>query len=288
MTLELIPLDAPFGREVKGIDLSQPLSDETIADIRRAWLDHIVLVFHGQSLSDQALLGFARRFGDLEFPPSKLLNYTQGSGQKGDIPPEINVISNVVENGKKIGQLGAGEARWHTDSAFVERPPSFSILHALELPPSGGNTSFMNMYAALEKLPAHLREQIEGRRCKHDCSHTSDGDLRHDFEEAENAAACPGPTHPLIRTHPETGRQSLFLGRRLNAYIEGLPVDDSETLLDEIWGTIDDPSNVYEHVWTLGDVVMWDNRCAMHRRAEFNPAARRIMHRAQVQGDIPV
>jgi taurine dioxygenase len=285
--MNVMPLEAPLGAAVSGVDLSHPLEAGTAAALRRAWLDHVVLVFHGQSLSDAQLLAFARNFGELEFPPSKLLNYTQGSGQKADIPPEVNVISNVVENGRKIGQLGAGEARWHTDSSFVQRPPSASILHALEIPPFGGNTSFMNMYAALEGLPADLRRRIEGRRCKHDCSHTSDGVLRHDFAESRDAAECPGPSHPLVRTHPESGRKSLYLGRRLNAYVEGLSVADSEALLDELWEAVLDMDIVYEHVWTVGDVLMWDNRCAMHRREAFDPAARRIMHRSQVQGDIP-
>jgi len=285
--MKITPLDAPLGASISGIDLSQPLDAAATAALRRAWLDHIILVFHDQDLSDPQLLAFARSFGDLEFPPSKLLNYTQGSGQKADIPPEVNVISNVVENGRKIGQLGAGEARWHSDSSFVDRPPSASILHALELPLSGGNTSFMDMYAALERLPDGLRQRIAGRRCKHDCSHTSDGALRHDFAASKDASECPGPWHPLIRTHPETGRQALYLGRRLKAYIEGLPIGESEALLDELWDAVLEMDVVYEHVWSIGDVIMWDNRCAMHRRAEFDETARRIMHRSQVQGDVP-
>ncbi|MDA0664665.1 MAG: TauD/TfdA family dioxygenase, partial [Proteobacteria bacterium] len=263
--MKITLLDAPLGAVVSGIDLSQLLDAASASVLRKAWLDNIILVFHDQDLSDPQLLAFARHFGALEFPPSRLLNYSQGSGQKDDIPPEVNVISNVVENGKKIGQLGAGEARWHTDSSFVERPPSASILHALELPPSGGNTSFMDMYAALESLPQSLRRRIEGRSCKHDCSHTSDGVLRRDFAPSRDASECPGPSHPLIRTHPETGRQSLYLGRRLNAYIERLPVAESEALLDELWDAVLAQDIVYEHVWTVGDVIMWDNRCAMHR-----------------------
>jgi len=285
--MKVVPFDAPLGAAVSGIDLSQPLDAGTAAALRRAWLDHVVLVFSGQRLTDPQLLAFARQFGALEFPPSRLLNYSQGSGQKADIPAEVNVISNVVENGRKIGQLGAGEARWHTDSSFVERPPSASILHALEIPPAGGNTSFMNMYAALDGLPAGLRRRIEGKRCKHDRSHTSDGVLRHDFAPSKDASECPGPSHPLVRTHAETGRKALYLGRRLNAYVEGLPVAESEALLDELWAAVTAMDIVYEHVWTVGDVLMWDNRCAMHRREAFDPAARRIMHRSQVQGDVP-
>jgi taurine dioxygenase len=287
MSLIFTPLDAGLGASVSNIDISKPLDPDTVAALRRAWLEHIVLVFHDQSLSDPQLLDFTRYFGELEYPPYKLLNYSQGSGQKADIPVEINVISNVIEDGKKIGQLGNSEAKWHSDTPFVERPPSASVLHALELPPSGGNTSFMNMYAVLDALPPALRARIEGRRSKHDVSHTSDGALRHDYEESKDASECPGPWHPIIRNHPESGRKALYLGKRLYAYIEGLPLAESEVVLDEIWGIAVRPEFIYEHVWRMGDVLMWDNRCAMHRRDEFDGTQRRIMHRSQLQGDIP-
>ena len=144
------------------------------------------------------------------------------------------------------------------------------------------------MYAALEALPTRITSRLEGRRCKHDVSHTSDGVLRHDYEESADASLTPGPSHPIIRTHPETGRKALYLGRRLNAYIEGMTLGESEELLDEIWQVVAETEGVYEHVWSIGDVVMWDNRCAMHRRAEFDNNERRIMHRSQIQGSVPV
>lgn len=285
--MQVSSLGTALGAVVSDIDLSRRLDANTVAALREAWLEHIVLVFRGQNLTDPQLLDFTRYFGELEYPPYKLLNYSQGSGQKDDIPVEINVISNVIEDGRKIGQLGASEAKWHTDTPFVERPPSASVLHALEIPSAGGNTSFMNMYAVLDALPPGLREKIEGRRCKHDVSHTSDGVLRHDYEESKDASECPGPWHPIIRTHAETGRKALYLGKRLYAYIEGLPIAENEAVLDEIWEIATRPALLYEHVWTQGDVVMWDNRCAMHRREAFDDTARRIMHRSQLQGDVP-
>lgn len=285
--MQVIPVDAALGAIITDLDISRPLDAETVTQLRDAWFEHIVLVFHNQRLTDPQLLDFTRHFGELEFPPSRLLNYSQGSGQPDDIPAEINVISNVVENGRKIGQLGNAEAKWHTDTPFVERPPAGSVLHALEIPPTGGNTSFMNMYAVLDALPADLRAKIEGRRCKHDVSHTSDGVLRHDYEESANAMECPGPSHPMIRTHPESGRQALYLGKRAWAYIEGLPLEESEAVLDDLWAVATRPEFVYEHVWNVGDVLMWDNRCAMHRREEFDGNQRRIMHRSQLRGSVP-
>jgi len=287
MSLEILPFDSPLGAEVRGVDLSRPLAEEEVGAIREAWLDRLVLLFRGQTLTDDQLVAFARRFGALEFPPSKLLNYSQGSGQKTEVPLEINVISNVKENGKPIGQLGAGEAAWHTDSAFVEIPPAGSVLYSIEIPPSGGNTAFLDMYAALETLPADLRSRIEGRRAKHDQTYTSAGTKRADYDEVTDVREAPGPYHPLIRTHPETGRKALYLGRRLNCYIEGMEVTESEALLDAIWAHAAQPCFVWEHVWRVGDVLMWDNRAVMHRRDAFDDNSRRILHRAQIKGDRP-
>lgn len=287
MPLEIVPFDATLGAEVRGVDLSRPLSGGDIHTIREAWLDRLVLLFRGQSLTDDALVAFSRQFGELEFPPSKLLNYSQGSGQKPEVPMEINVISNVKENGKPIGQLGAGEAAWHSDSAFVEIPPVGSVLHSIEIPPNGGNTSFLDMYAALETLPGELRARIEGRRAKHDQTYTSAGTKRADYEEVTDVRKAPGPYHPLIRTHTETGRKALFLGRRLNCYVEGLDLAESEALLDAVWAHTLQPRFVWEHVWRVGDVLMWDNRTVMHRREAFDDNARRILHRTQLKGDRP-
>ncbi len=287
MNLDIAALDAPLGAEIRGLDISKALSGDEVAALRQAWINHSVLLFRGQGLNDTQLLAFTRCFGEPEFPPSKLLNYSQGSGQKDEVPLEINVISNVEDDGKPIGKLGSGEAAWHTDSAYVARPPAASVLHALEIPARGGNTSFLDMYAALDALPADLRARIEGRSLKHDPSFTSAGDLRPDYEAVADPSQNPGPTHPIVRTHPESGRKALFLGRRLNAYIVGLPVAESEALLDRIWEITLQRDFIYEHIWRVGDVLMWDNRCVMHRREAFDDNARRIMHRSQLQGEIP-
>ena len=287
MAVDVCPFDTALGAEIRGVDISRPLSAADANAIRAAWLDHLVLLFRGQSLTDAQLIAFSRHFGDLEFPPTKLLKLKKGIEQKSDIPPEVNVISNVKENGKPIGQLGAGEAAWHTDSGFVEQPPKGSILYAIEIPPDGGNTSFLNMYAAYDALAPDLKDRISGRRAKHDPSYTSAGVRRADFEEVTDVSRSPGPLHPIVRTHPETKRKALYLGRRLNGYIDGLSVAESEELLDRIWAHTAQPKFVWEHLWKVGDVVMWDNRCAMHRREAFDDSGRRILHRTQLKGDRP-
>jgi taurine dioxygenase len=287
MAISTHTFGSALGAEIRGVDLARPLSCENAKAIYAAWLDHSVLLFRGQKLSDAQLIAFSRHFGDLEFPPTRLLKLKKGIEQKSEIPPEINVISNVKENGKPIGQLGAGEAAWHTDSGFVEQPPKGSILYAIEIPATGGNTCFLSMYAAYESLPDDVKDEISGRRAKHDPSYTSAGARRADFEEVTDVSRSPGPLHPIVRTHPETRRKALYLGRRLNGYIEGLSVAESDALLDKLWAHTVQPKFVWEHRWQVGDVVMWDNRCVMHRREAFNDSTRRVMHRTQLKGDRP-
>ena len=286
--MEVIRLNAPHGAEIRGIDLSQPLPIEIIRAVRSAWHDNPVLLFREQHLDDSQLMGLAQNFGELELPPSQLLKYSHGSGQKDEIAPEINVISNIVEDGKPIGQLGAEEAKWHSDTGFIEKPPAGSFLHAKELPDEGGNTSFLNLYDAYDAMPDDLRKAVEKRWSKHDPSYTSDGVLRKDFKAYADPSMGPGPSHPLIRTHPKTGRKAIYLGRRFNAYILGLSVKESEILLDRLWEHATQDCFKYEHVWSMGDVLIWDNRCVMHRRDSFDPSARRRMHRAQTAGERPI
>lgn len=287
MAMETIKLNAPLGAEIRGLDLSQPMPPETVDAVRAAWHANPVLLFRNQDLDDQQLIALAENFGELELPPSQLLKYSHGSGQKDEIPPEINVISNVIEDGKPIGQLGASEARWHSDTPFVEKPPSGSFLHAKELPDSGGNTSFLDLYAAYDTMPEDLREAVEHRWSKHDPSYTSDGVLRRDFKAYTDPSMGPGPCHPLVRAHPETGRKALYLGRRFNSYILGLTVEESEALLERLWAHATQDRFRYEHIWSMGDVLIWDNRCVMHKRDSFDADQRRRMHRAQTKGDRP-
>ncbi len=166
-------------------------------------------------------------------------------------------------------------------------PPMASALYALEVPPSGGDTGFCNMYAALNTLPLTLRERIDGLSCVHDSSLNSVGQLRVGFEDVTDPRRTPGAVHPLVRTHPVTGRACLFLGRRRNAYVQGLELAESEALLDALWAHVTRPEHCWTQQWHVGDLVLWDNRCALHRRDEFDGSARRVMHRTQISGDRP-
>jgi taurine dioxygenase len=275
------PTGAALGADVDGVDLAGPLSPEAMAAIKQAWGDHLVLRFRGQSLSDDDLLRFSRQFGEPDWAPIAAANDAPEGRQY------IMVVSNVIENGVAIGQLGAYEAIWHTDMSYIAEPPMASALYSLEVPPSGGDTGFCNMYLALETLPAALRAQVEGRLCRHDASRNSAGELRRGFADAPDPSQVVGADHPIVRTHPMTGRKALFLGRRRNAYIPGLSLIDSEALLDALWAHATKDEFTWYQQWRAGDLILWDNRCVMHRRDAFDPETRRVMHRTQIKGDRP-
>jgi alpha-ketoglutarate-dependent taurine dioxygenase len=276
--IRLTRLGEALGAEVGGVDLSRPLAAGTLAEVRRAWLDHQVLRFRDQALSDPQLIAFSRQFGQLD-PP--------GPNPYGRpfIPehPEINVISNIEVDGAPIGGLGDGEAVWHADMTYVDEPPMGAILYALEVPPSGGDTFWANMALAHEKLPDDLKARIEGRSAIHDATYNSAGDRRKGYADVTDPRQAPGARHSLVRAHPETGRRCLFLGRRRNSYILGLNLEESEALLDALWAHATRVEFCFRQQWRAGDLLMWDNRCTLHRRDPFDPNARRLMHRTQLK-----
>jgi taurine dioxygenase len=271
-----VPSGAALAAEIRGVDL-RSVSDQDFASIHRLWLDHLVLLFRGQPLDDDQLIAFSRRFGALDWAPIQETGRRFVEGR-----PELYVISNVVENGEPIGSLGAGEAVWHTDMSYIEQPPKASILYALEVPPSGGDTGFVNMYLGYDAMPPALKRRIEGLKIKHDGTYNSGGYLRQGVDATDDPVRSPGMIHPLICTHPESGRRVLYLGRRRNAYIVGLKLAESEALLDEIWAYATRDEYSWYNQWRVGDLVLWDNRCTMHRRDAFDPAARRVLHRTQL------
>ena len=270
-----------LGADIYGVDLSKSLGPDVLSVISAAWAENLVLRFRETRLSDDQLMAFSRNFGPLDMRPV-------GKAAQNSVPGNhyVTIISNVVENGRPIGGLGNLEAQWHTDMSYKPSPAVASILHAWTIPDQGGNTFFCNMYAALDGLSPALRARIEGLRLKHDAGHTSVGGLRRGFDEAVNAREAPGAVHPLICTHPSTQRQCLYLGRRQDAYVVGLELDESEALLDEIWAAATHPDYCWQQTWQPHDTVMWDNRCTMHRRDSFPNDQDRIMRRTQIGGDV--
>ena len=279
MTMAIENLEAALGAIVRGIDLSRPLAADEVRTLEHVWRERLVVVLRGQNLSDPQLIAFSRQFGELD-PP--------GPNPYGEPfireHPELNVISNVVENGKPIGNLGDGEAVWHADMTYVEVPPKAAVLYALEVPPSGGNTYFANMFAAFDALPTGLKAAAQGRIAVHDGSTNSAGMLRKGYKKVTDVREVEGARHPLVRTDPRTGRKALFLGRRPNSYVIGLAVPESEALLDALWAHATKPQFAMCHAWQVGDVLMWNNLCVLHRRDPFDASSRRVMHRSQIKG----
>ena len=286
MPIEVVPTGFALGAEIRGIDVRSEPSPEVGEALREAWKQHLVLLFRGQTgLSDEELIAFTRVFGPLQEAPNS--EVTAGFGSFSDVPPEVTIISNIEVDGRQIGALGAGEADWHTDMSFIEEPPAGSCLYAIEIPPAGDNTCLTNMHRALDTLDSETADAVKDARCVHDESLTSTGAQRQGVPAVTDVRETPGARHPVLRTHPDTGRKALFLGRRRNAWLVGFDVGESERLLDRLWSHAADESHVWEHRWREGDIVLWDNRAVMHRRDPFDPATRRLMHRTQVKGGRP-
>ncbi len=279
--VEVTAMQAPLGAEVRCGDLRE-IDDTGLATLRQAWLDNLVIVIREQALSDPELMAFGRRLGELDSAP-----LAKTGNEKARAHAEVIVVSNVMEDGKPIGVLRDAEVVWHSDNSYRDIPLSFSALYALEIPPTGGNTGFANMYRAYETLPDDLRERISTLKIKHDMTYNSAGDLRDGFKPVNDVRKAPGPLHSIVRTHAETGHNALYLGRRPNAYIDGLSVAESEELLDKLWAHATQAQFTWHHQWKVGDLLMWDNRCVMHYRAPFDAASRRVMHRIQGKGDRP-
>jgi taurine dioxygenase len=273
------PTGGALGAEIRNVDL-RTIDNPDFAVIWGAWHDHLVLIFRGQNLTDEDLIAFSKRFGELDWAP------VQESGRRFvEGHPEIYVVSNVLEKGVPIGSLGAGEATWHTDMSYLEVPPKASVLYALEVPASGGDTYFNNMYAAYESLPQELKRRLEALKLKHDGTYNSGGYVRQGVAAVDDPMTSPGTYHPLVCSHPDTRRRALYLGRRRNAYIGGVSLAESESLLDQLWSYAARSELAWGHKWRAGDLVLWDNRCTMHRRDSFDSASRRVMHRTQIRDE---
>lgn len=281
--IKITPLGGPLGADVTGVDFSSPLSGTDLQLIEQAWTKHLVLRFRGiDHLSADDLIMFSKNFGGLDARPIS----TSDTNPYFEVDkPEITIISNVVMDGKPIGGLGAYEAVWHADMTYVDLPPKGSCLYAVEIPPSGGDTYFTNMYEAYETLSPELKEKIKNLICIHDASRNSAGELRKGFQDIEDPTQTVGARHPLVRVHPISKKKCLFLGRRRGAYIPGFSLPESEELLNQLWAHASQPKFAWGQQWKLGDMIMWDNRCTMHRREAFDTSSRRLMLRTQISGE---
>jgi taurine dioxygenase len=274
--MKVEPLTKHIGARVTGIDLRNELAAPTVDALRKAWLEHIVLVFPGQQLAQEDLLRVTGYFGTLgklsrpaEFRPPGF----------NSLLPDIMLISNIRENGQTIGALPDGEMMFHHDMIHAEVPHNATLLYSMEVPSYGGNTLFASGYAAYETLDTTVRNRVEGRRARHHYQYgsTQRGDNR-------GVAAHGESTQPAFRTHDETGRKAIYVNRLMTVGIEGIEQDEAERLLEQIWDHSERPEFVYEHIWSVGDLLLWDNRCSTHARTDFPSDQRRLMLRTTVQG----
>ncbi len=274
---------APMGAEIVGLDLARPLDDGAFAAVRQAFLDSEgVLILRDQRITPEQHIAFSRRFGPLAI---HVLRQFLLEGH-----PEILLVSNVIENGKPIG-LGDAGRYWHSDLSYVAEPSLGSLLHAREIPPEGGDTSFANLCAAYEALPADIKRRIDGKRAVHSYRKSYDvlertSSWRPKLDAAQQAEV-EAVVHPVVRTHPETGRKALFVNEGFTSRIVDLPQEESDELLNFLFAHSTEPRFIYRHHWQEHDLVFWDNRCAVHLAHGCPPHLRRHMHRTTVKGDAP-
>lgn len=268
------PLAPSIGVEITGVDLSQPMSDATFAKVLDAWYKNLIILFRDQRLTEDDQVRFGERFG----PPA--VSHTRRFTTKN---PAVMLISNIRENGELIGALPDGEMNFHTDQCHQERPAMASMLYSLEVPSQGGNTLFANAYLAYETLPEAMKRKVEGRRALNAYDYDNASTIR----GTKLRDGIPSYWHPIVRTHPATGRKALYVNRLMTVAIEGMTDNEGNDLLNALFDHQEKREFVYEHVWRPHDVLLWDNRCTLHARTDFSAAERRLMRRLTILGEKP-
>ena len=268
--IKLRPLSKALGAEIQGIDLRR-LSDEDAHAIVDAWIENFVILLRNQDLSEDEQVRFAERFGDGQLSAAHIPGL--GSKKAG-----VAYVSNIRQDGKLTGVLPDGEMQFHSDQCYLERPSKGTMLYAIEVPSKGGDTVFANAYAAYETLPKDVRQRIAEMTALNVYDYGNNPTRR-----GEVSADAPQWVHPVVRTHPVTGRKALFVNRLMTVRIEGLAAGESAELLDMLFAHSERPQFIYAHVWRPGDVLVWDNRCVLHARTDFDSSERRLLRRITLQ-----
>ena len=277
MAITVTPLGKALGAEIKGVDLTRPVDEAAKKTIRKAFDDHLVVVFRGQDLDEAAQLAAAEIFGKVVVRKRPAVGNLPG----GDYDTPFMLVTNIVENGKSIGAFGDGEMWFHHDTSYYPEPHRATLLYAVKLTTSGGQTCFANQYKAYEMIPRPLRDKLEGRKVLQ----------MHDYKRRErlnldtvDLSKIRHHEQPIFITHPATGRKSLYVSRLMSTRIEGLSREESEDALNQLFDISEDPGIVYEHDWQLGDLVIWDNWCSIHMRKDFPREEPRLMRRLTIEG----
>ena len=277
MAIEAVPLAKHIGAEIRGVDLTKPIDAAAKKQLYDLWLKHLVLLFRGRELSQQQLIDATKVFGIHAKLYRKPEYRPPGYARLLD---DIMLISNIRENGVPIGNLPDGEIWFHHDTLHIEVPHKGTCLYAVEIPSKGGNTRFANCYAGYDALPQSLKSKLEGRRAFHSYA----------LGEAKRGDGTGSPqvneaSHPVFRTHEETGRKAVYVNRLMTERIEGMDPQESRELLEAVYACSENPEFTYEHVWQPHDLLVWDNRCSMHARTDFSAGERRLMLRTTIDGE---
>ena len=274
----ITPLSSACAAEFKGLDLSKKLARKTVKQIEQAWHQHLVVVIRNQNLTPEMQMTFAGEFGSL----GERGRPTKRRREVDDYDGIIMLVTNKRNSeGNFIGTIPEGELWFHSDVSYQKIPHKATLLHAIELPTTGGNTMFANMYTAFENIPEHLKRLLTGRRALH----------AYDFAMSERVNTKGGLDNiqhywqPIFIKHPDTGRTALYVSRLMTAAIEGLSQSESDKVLSELFAIAEDPAIIYEHVWQKGDLLMTDNRCCIHARHDFPRDQVRLLRRCTVKGD---
>jgi len=275
MGLKIRPLQKTFGAEISGLDLSKLLDSQTINEVKSLWHQYGLLLFRGQAMDEAEIVSFSKQLGDLEIHIRKEF--------LSQMSPEILYISNMTKEGKPVGILADSEVGWHYDQIYLPRPAVGSFLFSVKLPSSGGETSFSNMSAVYEALPQSIKNVIDGKKALQ--SYEAFNALYSVPTSSEQKKKTPDIEHPIVRVHPYSGKKALYICPGMTTQIIGLDKSTSDDLLQELFAWSIKPEFVYSHVWQLGDGLLWDNACTMHRREPFDPNQERLMKRTTILPD---
>ena len=274
MAISVETLSEAIGARISGADLRGGLDDATMNDIRQVWLDHFVVVIPGQDMAGDDQIAFTEWFGPRqEVRTVKVVD---------EGPQNFMYVANKSVDGMD-GVLPEGEMQFHTDQCYYKTPSRATILFALEVPAEGGNTKFANAYRAYDALDDSLKERLKGLKAQN----VYDYDANATVKTNESSPDAPRYEHPVVIRHPETGRTVLYVNRLMTDHIVGMDRAESDALLEDLFQVLEDPAHCYEHVWTPGDLVMWDNLCTLHARTWFDPSMARVLRRTTVAGETP-
>lgn len=277
--IEVLPLSDAIGAEIRGIDLREPLTEETAREIEQAWYDHVIVLFRDQDISLEQQKTFAARFGELA------IRAREGATiEERALGENVMLVSNIRKDGRQIGKLPDGEMMFHSDTPYFENPQKATLLYAIEVPSEGGETLFSNSYKVAETLPEDIKHRLAGRKALQIYDYDRDDVPTGNFDRSQH----PHYEHPIFRKHPETGRTSLFVSELMTAEIIGLPEDESQRLLQHLFSHQRRDEFVYAHAWRPGDLLMWDNRCSVHARNDFPGDQRRLLRRLTLYDEHPV